>query len=288
MISYEELSEVFDMDNPLTLEYFELCDKDTNEQVYFHKHHILPKSIYLDYAKSEWNIVRLCYKDHYRAHEILPLVCVQKKHKQQMACAWRRILHNKEGIEVCVDFYDKLCRLHRDAVATLQKGKVVSQETRDKQSLVRLGRTLTDEHKGKLAIALKGREFSEEHKAKLKESRKLRPYKPLSQSHKDSLSASTKGRKMSQEHKDKIAKALTGKPKSDEHKRKSRLSQIPPVEKLEEYLQGFRNFSLVDGYVSMNTEANFKCNCCGFRFTKTPSHAKKLNLCPQCKTKWKN
>lgn len=108
MISYEELSQVFDMDNPLTLEYFELCSKDTDEKVYTEMHHVLPKSIYPEHAKSKWNIVRLTYKDHYRVHEVLPQIITIEEFRLKMLRAWWLMTTSKKSKSISGDDYEEL------------------------------------------------------------------------------------------------------------------------------------------------------------------------------------
>lgn len=115
MITYEELIKVFDLDNPLTLEYFELCSKDTDEPKYFEKHHILPRSMFQEYIKEPWNIVRLSYRQHYKAHEILPQICIKDEHKIKMVDSWKITCHNKITRDfISVENYELLKSIHHN------------------------------------------------------------------------------------------------------------------------------------------------------------------------------
>jgi hypothetical protein len=45
---------------------------------YFEKHHILPNSLFKGYEKTEWNLVKLLYEDHIKAHEILAMAYINR------------------------------------------------------------------------------------------------------------------------------------------------------------------------------------------------------------------
>lgn len=173
MISYEELSLVFDMNNPLTLEYFEICNNDTNEPKYFEKHHILPKSMFKEFVKCGWNLVNLSYRNHYRAHEILPFICIQKPHIAKMSYAWAITCYTKDTSKfIDVALYEQL--------KILQKTPK-SKETRSKMSASCTGelnhnynKKLSDETRAKMSDSRRGEKHnmygipkSEETKSKI-------------------------------------------------------------------------------------------------------------------------
>lgn len=203
MISYEELSLVFDMENPLTLGYFELVDKSTNEETYCENHHILPKSIWPEYDRRVWNKVRLTYKDHFRVHEILPFICLQKKHKEQMICAWSRMSTMKNGVVVTQNDYEVLRKMHSDhkrewmSENSPTKGVGHSDETRKKIAEKAKGRVPSEETKRKISIANSG-ENNPNFGNAISEDRRLKQSKTM------------KGRKLSEEHKHKIHLATKG------------------------------------------------------------------------------
>jgi hypothetical protein len=69
------LKDVIESDNPFldnkyTKWYMELISKDCNDD-YVERHHILPKSLYPEYAKCKWNIVKLSARKHFIAHILL-------------------------------------------------------------------------------------------------------------------------------------------------------------------------------------------------------------------------
>lgn len=143
MIEFEMWKDVFDLDNPLTLEYFELCSKATEEPKYFERHHILPKSIWPEYDKCKWNKVKLSYQDHYRAHELLPLICLNRYDASKMARAWQ-LISVKHGEFVDMTKYDLLRTLH--------KNMVMSDDFKAKLSKAQTGRKHLEETKLKIGI----------------------------------------------------------------------------------------------------------------------------------------
>lgn len=133
MISYEELRLVFDMENPLTLEYFEVCDTVVESQ-YFEEHHILPKSIYPQHYLCAWNKVKLPLELHFRVHEILPFICISKTHTYSMVKSWNCMSQTREGL-IDSKEYTRLKSLHRQSMLGENNpayGKTISDETREK------------------------------------------------------------------------------------------------------------------------------------------------------------
>lgn len=190
MISYEELSQVFDMDNPLTLEYFELCSKSTIERG--ERHHILPRSIWPEYIKSKWNLVNLSFENHYKAHEFLVQIIIEEKHRLAMLRAWylmssrtngefvsdhkiyaelRSELIKKQSEEVSGEKHPQF-GTHRkqstkDKLSIACLGRKDSPETVEKKRTSGIGRKHTIESRAKMSIAMRGLQKSDEHKAKL-------------------------------------------------------------------------------------------------------------------------
>lgn len=159
MISYEELSKVFDMDNPLTLEYFETCSKDTEEPKYFERHHILPKCIWKEYTNSVWNKVKLSYADHLRAHIILPDIMIIKKHRMQMLHPLQFMFHNPKYGEFDIPTFIRLKQARSDSISGENHphfGKPRSEETKEKLRKTN-SRPLSEHHRQAIKdAALKG------------------------------------------------------------------------------------------------------------------------------------
>ena len=58
------------LDNKYSKWYMELVSKDCNDD-YVERHHILPKSLYPEFTKCKWNIVKLSARKHFIAHMLL-------------------------------------------------------------------------------------------------------------------------------------------------------------------------------------------------------------------------
>lgn len=52
-------------------EYLELVSSSDLTDGYTEKHHILPKSLFPEYANEKWNLVTLVYEKHVKSHELL-------------------------------------------------------------------------------------------------------------------------------------------------------------------------------------------------------------------------
>jgi len=123
------------------------------------------------------------------------------------------------------------------------KGRIVSNETREKFSKIHKGKKISDEQKRKQSELLKGKKFSEEHKQKIgakhkgkivsentrKKLSKINKGKKLSEEAKEKCRQSSigvnLGRKHTQETKDKLSKARIGTKASEETKKKLSESQ---------------------------------------------------------------
>jgi hypothetical protein len=53
-------------------QYFDLLENNVlNENEYFEKHHILPRSMFPEFVLDDWNIIKLSYPNHQLAHKLL-------------------------------------------------------------------------------------------------------------------------------------------------------------------------------------------------------------------------
>jgi hypothetical protein len=66
--------------------YLNLISKEYNGK-HIEKHHILPKSLFPEYIKSPWNLVKLDYRAHFIAHILLPKIVKEIEHERKMLCA---------------------------------------------------------------------------------------------------------------------------------------------------------------------------------------------------------
>jgi len=66
------------------LDFVILSKKDDLCQEYCETHHILPRAQFLEYQNSEWNLVKLKYEDHIRAHELLFIAYPIRKNQRTL------------------------------------------------------------------------------------------------------------------------------------------------------------------------------------------------------------
>lgn len=255
MLSYEIIKDVFDLDNPLTVEYFELCGKDADEFTYFEKHHILPKSIWPKYKKELWNIVKLSYQNHFRAHELLAQIVINKRHQFQMLKAWdmmagrRGAVHNKET-------YEHLKKLHRDYQSENSSG----------ENNPMYGIPCSDERKAKISAANKGK-----------------VYPPKSEETRRKLSLANKGKKLSLEQVETLRKLGKERGFSEEARHRAIESVTRKPERFINYLKNNTNLSMLTEYVDMGKPILFKCDRGHKEFNRRPADIERGQLCTQCK-----
>lgn len=84
------------LDNEQTEEYLSVVSKPFDGKG--EKHHILPRSVFPEYAKCEWNLVNLSYKDHYRVHCLLPDM-LSGKGRECMLYAWNMMSNRHRAAE---------------------------------------------------------------------------------------------------------------------------------------------------------------------------------------------
>lgn len=180
--------------------YFEIILNRVNnplqEDVYGQKHHVLPKSLYPQYAKTKANIVKLTYREHYICHWLLTKI----KPCRQMINAFWRMNCCKKDLYFNSYAYSKI----RQNFIDLKKGSHLSQDTKEKMSK-----------------SLKGRKFTKEHCLKISEANKKRI---VSNDTKQKISAANTGRKHSEQSKEKISKAGKGRVVSEETREKISIS----------------------------------------------------------------
>lgn len=199
MISYEELSQVFDMDNPLTLEYFELCDRhsDVGEV-----HHILPRSLFSSLINAKKNKVRLAYQHHLKAHKILPSICLSNENKTKMIRALWLMTHTRSGEVISPEEYEVL--------------KVEFSKSMRGENSPNYGRVVPDSMKEHLSKINTGKKHSDEARSNMKAAQQNRP-EPTEETRKK-ISDSKRGIKRSPETVEKMRIASLGKRHTDDAK----------------------------------------------------------------------
>ena len=69
--SVEHLEQYLQIVNEALLAKRRRHRKDDSRYVYYEQHHILPKSLYPDYAKDKANLVLLTAEEHFECHKLL-------------------------------------------------------------------------------------------------------------------------------------------------------------------------------------------------------------------------
>lgn len=283
MISYEELSLVFDMDNPLTLEYFELCSKDTEEPKYCHKHHILPKSIYPEFRLSEWNIVKLTYKDHYRAHELLPFICLHEVDRYKMANAWTMMGRFKAVVDADEGLWEHLYKLQVESKLGANNpmyGKSPSVETRAKASKSLTGLRKPELMKQRLAIAKTGTKMPREG---VEKSAAAHRGKVPTAEARENMRNSQLGRKHSEDTKRKQSEWHKGRPRTPEVIEKRRATILgKSLKKFLDYLAANTKLIMLGSFVKMQDSVLLRCALCTHEFVRQPMRIKRYPNCPKC------
>lgn len=146
-----------------------------------HNHHILPKSMFPEYAKCKWNIVRLSVFEHLLAHKLLAEIVVNNKDQHRMVCAYN--LMSKTAKERTPELLQRMRELNsgelnpmwgRKGKANPNFGKPFSEERKKNisESLKgvkhpNFGKKLSAETCLKRSVALTGRVFTQEHRDNL-------------------------------------------------------------------------------------------------------------------------
>lgn len=164
------------------------------------RHHILPKSMGGSDRKN--NIVYLTPREHYIAHLLLWKIYRNKS----MSHAFWMMCHTRNNIRINSKQYELLRKEHSQFISESNKGKVLSEETKQKIRDANIGRE-DDGRYIKIAESNRGRTHSEETKKKMSiahtgvlhtvESRKK-------------ISESQKGKIITDETKQKISESLVG------------------------------------------------------------------------------
>ncbi len=221
------------VDNELTAKYFKICSLVHDGKG--EKHHILPRSMWPEYAFCKWNIVKLSYQDHYTVHELLANMCLQIRDKAKMLRAWR-MMATKDGVVLDLETF---VRMREEFVKSItgennhnygitgedhpNYGIKRSKETLERMSISAkarpdnlmmlgkkgplhpsYGRKATSEERAKMSAVHKGRKMPEHVKKILMEAKKNYTYTDEARAN---MSRSAKARVRTQDEFDKQAES---------------------------------------------------------------------------------
>ena len=195
-------------------------------EIYTESHHIIPRS--LGGSDDLSNLVELTAREHRLVHILLPRMTIDPLHTKSMWYAAWMILRTKNKNQIRTISKGKAYELVKIKIAEftseLHKGKIVSEETKQKISAKTKGRAspnkgkpMSKEQKQKLSIAHKGKDIAPETVAKILEKRKNYRH---SEETKQKISTGNKGKQvaLSEETKRKISNSLRGRPNPNKGK----------------------------------------------------------------------
>lgn len=181
---------------------------------YLEKHHIVPRS--MGGSNDKDNIVSLTAREHFIAHWLLWRI----HRNSEMACAFILMSANGSGKRY---YNSRGFEAARKAMSEARKGKILSNETKEKLRNINLGKRYlprSEETRKKISEARKGktlsketrkklsqREFSPEWKEKLSKAAKKRKRIPHSEECRKKIGEANKKRVISEETRRKIGEA---------------------------------------------------------------------------------
>lgn len=104
--------------------------------VYFEQHHIVPKCI--GGTNDKINLVLLTPKEHFIAHKLLHKIYPDNQKLHYALWAMINGVTKRNGLKISANDYHEIKQLHGVAVRKTHTNKIVSIETRNKQSNIRL------------------------------------------------------------------------------------------------------------------------------------------------------
>lgn len=120
-------------------------NREYGNGVYYEKHHIKPQSLFKELKKDPNNIVLLTAKEHFICHMLLAEIYDCKEMKYAI---WR--MCNDGTYKVSAKYYEFVKNLIAQESSLLNKGRKLSQETREKISKANKGRVHSAETKEKM------------------------------------------------------------------------------------------------------------------------------------------
>ena len=163
------------------LEYCSIVNDNTKD-VYFEKHHILPKSIWPEYDKCNDNIIKLTARQHYIAHYILSKMFVGKNNSK-MCFAFSFMISSNSNYK---RYTSHLYELSKVRISKIRKKSM----TGERNPFYK--KTHSAESIEKMRVASTGRKQSPET---IEKRFKTIKGKPRPQNVKDKISKSNKGNK---------------------------------------------------------------------------------------------
>lgn len=171
------------LQNKYTIWYYNIIsraksrDKNTNTNVYFEKHHIVPQSLGGNNSKD--NIATLTGREHFICHILLTkMTSGVQNYKMIHAAIGMKRARNYQARYINSRLYEHIKKEFAVISRQRNKGKILSDETRAKMSSAAKGKPKTEETRAKMSTAAKGKSkgpMSNEEKLKRSLALKGRP-----------------------------------------------------------------------------------------------------------------
>jgi hypothetical protein len=165
------LADYLDLITKALIENRVKLERQDSNYIYYEGHHILPRSLYPDFAKEPLNIVLLTAREHYLAHKYLASMF---PHTNLVFAFWR-LSTDGRGRYVSIDDYETARLLVAEKTKLMNTGREVSKETREKYRHARLGYKHPETVKLKISESHKGKKATEETKLKLSKAKLGKP-----------------------------------------------------------------------------------------------------------------
>lgn len=189
------------LDNRYKKIYFNIISNANNQyrskkNLYYERHHIIPKSLGGD--NSSENIVLLTAREHYICHKLLIRITIGTAKLAMLHAVWafNRKSKNQNRNVVSSRDYENIRKQLSEEMSKARLG------------IMNKGRVVSDDQKNKISKSLRGRTLSTLTKERMKKSWKTRP--PRSLSHCENISLATKGKQLSEETKIRMSNSKKG------------------------------------------------------------------------------
>lgn len=137
---------------------------------YYERHHILPKSLFPNWAKRKSNLVLLTAREHFFCHQLLTKIYGKGMWKALfMMMTMKNGSHMKRNYKFSSRVYEEVrieaAKEHSKILVEKHLkpwnlGKIFSNEAKQKLREAHIGKLLTEEHKQKISDSLKGRKHT--------------------------------------------------------------------------------------------------------------------------------
>ena len=191
----------------------QLLNRSKKENIYYEKHHIIPKSC--GGSNNKENLILLTFKEHYVAHLLLTKIYDGELKRKMLFALWQltRGYKSKSHRILSASQY-KICK---EANVHASIGKKNSEETKIKIGKNNVGKHFkSDKEKEKMSKLRMGKKLSQDQKDNIKKTREKNGTNIITEETRKKMSIASFGRIVSEETKEKHRLINLGKKRSPE------------------------------------------------------------------------